>query len=63
MNLRNYEGKNVKLIDNDGEIFEGYVSESVTYSFDEQGEAICRDVFVRVFHLDSGRMYFIVQYM
>lgn len=29
MNLRNYEGKNVKLVDNDGEIFEGYVSDYI----------------------------------
>lgn len=26
MNLRCFEGKNVRLIDTDGEIFEGYVS-------------------------------------
>ena len=26
MNLRQFEGKNVRLTDKDGEIFEGYVS-------------------------------------
>lgn len=29
MNLRQFEGKNVRLTDKDGEIFEGYVSDYI----------------------------------
>ena len=50
MNLRNYEGKNVKLIDNDGEIFEGYVSDYIFAedNVPEEVEAIVLDYPIRI---------------
>lgn len=49
MNLRSYEGKNVKLIDIDGEIYEGYAADYIFADDNEpvEVEAIVLDYPVR----------------
>lgn len=49
MNLRSYEGKNVKLTDMDGEIFEGYAADYIFAedNVPEEVEAIVLDYPIR----------------
>lgn len=49
MNLRQFEGKNVRLTDKDGEIFEGYVSDYIFAedNVPEEVEALVLDYPIR----------------
>lgn len=49
MNLRSYEGKNVRLTDTDGEVFEGYAADYIFAedNVPEEVEAIVLDYPIR----------------